>query len=164
MKSNKVNVFSDEACYWWRWLAVLMSLAMFYGLGIFTYRGAPAHTFNMMLLGAGGIAIVLAFFHRPRSYHIEVTDKELRLLKAASGAVKRAFNKDDVKYVTIRHDGHLFGLSVVRIVVRTKKHGSKFFGPIYYEGIDGVAASEVAQLLPRISREGLMTVEDSKSS
>jgi hypothetical protein len=164
MKPNKVNVFSDAACYWWRWLAVLMSLAMFYLLGIATFKGAPAHTFHMMLVVCGAVAVVLALIHRPHSYQIEVTDTELRLLRVPAGAVKRAFKKDDVKYITIRNTGHLFGLSVIQIIVRTKQEGSKFFGPIYYEGIDGVVASEVAQLLPRISREGLMTARDSKSS
>jgi len=164
MNSTKVNVFSNGICYWWRWLAVLLSLAMFYGLGIFTYKGAPAHTFHILLLACGGIAIFLAFIHRPLSFQIEVTGEELRILKVPGGSVKCAFKKDDVKYVTIRNSGHIFGLSVIRVIVRTKKDGSKFFGPVYYEGIDGVAASEIAQLLPRISREGLMTTKNIKSS
>jgi len=164
MKSNTVQLYSDGACYWWRWLAVLMSLGMFYWLGIFTFKAAPAHTFHVLLVACGCIGLVLAFVHRPRSYKIEVTDKELRLLKVPGGAVKRAFNKDEVKYVTVRNTGHLFGLSVTRIIVRTKQNGSKFFGPIYVDGVDSVAASELAQLLPRISREGLLTVKDTKSS
>ena len=164
MKSNTVHVYSDGTCYWWRWLAVYLSLGMFYALGVFTFKEAPAHTFHMLLAVCGGIGLVLAFVHRPRSYQIEVTDKELRLLKVPGGAVKRAFNKDEVKYVTIRNTGHLFGLSVLRIIVRTKQDGSKFFGPVYRDGVDSVASSEVAQLLPRISREGLLTVKDTKSS
>ena len=164
MKSNTVQVYSDGTCYWWRWLAVFLSLGMFYVLGMFTYGKTPAHSFHVLLIACGCLGIILAFVHRPHNYQLEVTDKELLLLKVPGGAVKRAFNKDDVKYVTIRNTGHLFGLAVLRVIVRTKQDGSKFYGPIYREGLDGVSASEIAQLLPRISREGLLTVKDTKSS
>lgn len=164
MKSNTVEVYSDGICYWWRWIAVFFSLAMFYGIGRITFHEAPAHTFHMLLLACGVLGLGLAFYHRPRDIQLEVTDKELRLLRFPSGSVKRVFNRDELRYVTVRNTGHLFGLSVLQIIVRTKKNGSFFFGPVYRDGIDGVTCSEVAQLLPRISREGLMTVKDSKSS
>ena len=164
MKSKTVDVYSDSSRYWWRWGAVYFSLAMFYWLGIFTFGEAPAASFHGLLAAIAVLSLILAFIFRPKSFQIEVTDDELRILRVPSGSIKRAFKANDVRYVTIRQNGYLFGMSVLNCIVRTKRHGSVFFGPVYIDGVDGVTSSKIAQLLPRISREGLIPAQEPEKS
>ena len=164
MKSKTVDVYSDGMAYWWRGLALLVGIGVIYGLGIVSQGLAPAPSFHVMLLAAAAIWVVIAFINRPKSFRIEVTDKELRILRLPSESIKLAVPLTEVRYITIRHTGHILGLSVLKGVIRTTKRGTLSFGPIYVEGVDSVASAAVSYLLPRISRDGLLNRKDSKFS
>ncbi len=149
--NKSVEIYSDGICYWWRWGAVFTTCAVFLWLGFYVQDHAPAATFEWLILGIGAGSFILALVHRPRHYRILVDDDGLSITELPSERVKARFPRQHLRYVTVRNTGHLFNLSVLRIVVRSDG-GSQFFGPIYKNGVDAVESAAVARLLPRLER------------
>lgn len=151
MAKKTVDVYSDDISYWWRWLAVGTALAVMYGMSIVLQGEAPAVTFFYLVVGMSAFAGILAFIYRPRNFQIIVEEHQLSIAKLSSGKIVKSFSLEEVRYVTVRNCGHLFNLSVLSIVVRTRE-GSAMFGPIYNRGVDGVTSAAVARLLPRVPK------------
>lgn len=155
-----VEVYSDGACYWCRWLAVLFGLAIIYWLGVFVQDEGPAVTFNFMIGALTLSSILLAVVHRPKSFRIIVNEHELVIEKLPGNRRRGVFPLSDVRYIAVRNTGHLFNLAVLVITVRTSQ-GSHFFGPIYKNDVDSITSSQVAQLLPRLKRPSMSSTASS---
>ncbi len=149
---KSIDIRSHHIHYWMRWLAMVIAVVALFVLESIMQGGLATKVHQGMFMGALGFIVLLALIHRPKSFRLVLKDGEVRLQRLPGGRVIATFPAKDLRYTTVRHTGHLMNLSVLKLVVRTKQHGSRFFGPIYINGVDTVTSSEVSQLLPRVQR------------